>query len=213
LVDNFPDDMERPPIPQWVIGGPGKYHDESIDVENGAERCKTYPLLVISNHPRWRLHAEMDDNAWLREIPTCKIKGPDGYAYEPVWINPSDAEARGIKNGDIVSMYNERGTVLSGAYVTERIRPGAVYQDHGARIDMVVDGPDEYIDRGGANNLICPDHCLSPNTQGQVGSGFLVEIKKADLDALRGKYPESFNKEYDPETGITFNSWVEGGMD
>jgi anaerobic selenocysteine-containing dehydrogenase len=213
LVDNFPDDMERPPIPQWVIGGPGKYHDESIDVENGAERCKTYPLLVISNHPRWRLHAEMDDNAWLREIPTCKIKGPDGYAYEPVWINPSDAEARGIKNGDIVSMYNERGTVLSGAYVTERIRPGAVYQDHGARIDMVVDGPDEYIDRGGANNLICPDHCLSPNTQGQVGSGFLVEIKKADLGALREKYPESFNKEYDPETGITFNSWVEGGMD
>jgi len=209
LLENFPNDEERPPIPKWVIGGPGMYHDESMY----GERCKKYPLLVISNHPRWRIHAEMDDIAWTREIPTCKVKGPDGYMYEPIWIHPSDAAPRGIKSGDIVSMYNERGVVLGGAIVHERIIPGAVYQDHGARIDAIATGPDEYIDRGGANNMICPSHCLSPNTQGQVGSGFLVEVEKTDLNALMAKYPEAFARDYDPEYGLRFNAWVEGGMD
>jgi trimethylamine-N-oxide reductase (cytochrome c) len=47
-------------------------------------------------------------------MPTSKIKGYDGYMYEPLWINPVDAEARGIENGDIVKIYNERGIVLGG---------------------------------------------------------------------------------------------------
>ena len=69
-------------------------------------------LLLMSNHGRWRTHAQNDDITWQREIRTCKIKGWDGYMYEPIWINPKDAEARGIKDGDILKMFNERGTVL-----------------------------------------------------------------------------------------------------
>ena len=45
--------------------------------------------------------------------------GKDGYAYEPVWINPVDAEKLGIVDGDIVEVFNERGTVLGGAYITD----------------------------------------------------------------------------------------------
>jgi trimethylamine-N-oxide reductase (cytochrome c) len=33
----------------------------------------------MSNHPRWRTHAQNDDIVWTREIPTCKVKGYDGY--------------------------------------------------------------------------------------------------------------------------------------
>jgi len=205
LLDNFPEDEERPPVPHWVTGGPGMYHDESMY----GERCKKYSLLCISNHPRWRMHAELDDAAWLREIPTCKIKGPDGYLYEPAWIHPSEAEKRDIKNGDIVSVYNERGVVLCGAYVTERIRSGTCYVDHGSRGDPLT----TRIDRGGNINAITPTHTLSTNTQGQVGSGFLVEVEKADLADLREKYPEAFSREYDPESGLIFNAWVEGGME
>ena len=46
--------------------------------------------------------------------------------YEPLWIQPADAAERGIKDGDIVKVYNERGTVLCGAMVWERIMPGVV---------------------------------------------------------------------------------------
>ena len=70
---------------------------------------KKFPLLVVSNHGRWRVHANLDDVTWIREIPTCKVKGPDGYLYEPLWINPADAAKRGIENGDVVKVFNERG--------------------------------------------------------------------------------------------------------
>ena len=59
-----------------------------------------------------------------------KVKGPDGYLYEPVWLNPKEAASRGIAHGDIVKIFNERGTVLGGAYVTQRLRSGVAYMDH-----------------------------------------------------------------------------------
>jgi trimethylamine-N-oxide reductase (cytochrome c) len=212
LADAFPDDKERGPYPKYMIGGSeneGWNHDESLDVENGAERCKTYPLLIVSNHPRWRHHACCDDNAWLREMPTSKIKGYDGYMYEPLWINPVDAEARGIENGDIVKIYNERGIVLGGAYVTQRIKAGAVYQDHGARIDLITTG----IDRAGSNNLISCTNTVSKNCAGMSTTSFLVEVEKLDprqMEEWRKAYPEAFARAYDLEYGSVFSSWVEG---
>ena len=83
----------------------GRYHEETIGTRAG----KKYPLLVMSNHPRWGVHSQHDDITWLREIETCKVKGPDGYQYHPLWMNPVDAEARGIKKGDVVSIYQRAG--------------------------------------------------------------------------------------------------------
>jgi trimethylamine-N-oxide reductase (cytochrome c) len=108
LAKHFPDDKERPPVPHWIEKG--ESHDERIS----SERAKKYPLLQMSNHGRWRVHAQCDDISWTREAPTCKVKGYDGYMYEPLWINPGDAAKRGIKSGDIVKVFNERGTVLGG---------------------------------------------------------------------------------------------------
>ncbi|MEM2370296.1 MAG: molybdopterin-dependent oxidoreductase, partial [Candidatus Bathyarchaeia archaeon] len=125
LAKHFPDDKERPPMPRYIPYG--ESHQESLQ----HPRSKKYPFLLVSNHPRWRMHAQLDDVAWFREIPTCKVRGPDGYLYEPVWINPADAERLGVKTGDIVKIYNERGAVLGGAYITNRIMSGVVYIDHG----------------------------------------------------------------------------------
>jgi trimethylamine-N-oxide reductase (cytochrome c) len=122
LAERFPNDEERPPVPHWIPEG--VTHQENRE----SKRFRSYSLLLVSNHPRWRVHAEHDDVTWLREIETCKVKGYDGYLYEPIWINPLDALSRGIKNGDIVKIFNERGTILGGAYVTERIISGAVSQ-------------------------------------------------------------------------------------
>jgi len=209
LADSFPDDEERPPLPKWIEKSLS--HDERLS----SKRAKKYPLLLMSNHGRWRTHAQNDDITWTREIPTCKVKGYDGYMYEPVWIHPTDAARRGIRSGDIVKLYNERGTVLGGAIVWERIMPGVVSQDHGARTDMIATGPDEYIDRGGANNLISPENGISQNCWGMATSGYLVEVEKvtmAQMEEWRGKYPEAFEKEYDPAAGLRFNAWVEGDM-
>jgi trimethylamine-N-oxide reductase (cytochrome c) len=199
LAKHFPDDKERPPVPHWIEKG--ESHDERLS----SERAQKYPLLMMSNHGRWRVHAQCDDITWTREAPTCKVKGPDGYMYEPCWINPADASARGIRHGDVVKVYNERGTALGGAYVTERVMPGVVYMDHGARYDPIVPGE---IDRGGAINTITPHNLTSKNATGMVVSSFLVEVERVDLYELKKRYPEAFERKYDPAAGLRLTGWI-----
>jgi trimethylamine-N-oxide reductase (cytochrome c) len=195
LADHFPGDEERPPYPKWIERG--ESHDERLS----GDRAKIYPLLVVSNHPRWRVHSQHDDMQWLREIETCKITGPDGYAYQTAWINPTDAKKHDIKHGDVMKVFNERGAVLLGAYVTERIMPGVIYVDHGARYDPIVPGQ---LDRGGAINTITPRNTTSKNATGMVSGGFLVDVERADVDALRRQYPEAFSRPYDKASGLTY---------
>jgi molybdopterin guanine dinucleotide-containing S/N-oxide reductase-like protein len=193
LAKHFPDDKERPPVPHWIEKG--ESHNEGLS----SERARKYPLLVVSNHGRWRVHANHDDITWTREATTCKVKCADGYMYEPVWIHPTDAAKRNIKSGDIVKLYNERGAVLGGAFVTERIMPGSVYIDHGARYDPIVPGE---LDRGGAINTITPHNITSKNATGMVVSSFLVEVEGVNLEELMKKYPEAFSQPYQAAAGL-----------
>jgi len=211
LAEHFPDDKERPPIPKWIEKS--ETHDERIS----SERAAMFPLLLMSNHGRWRTHAQGDDITWTREAPTCKVLGADGYKYEPAWINPIDAEKRGIKDGDIVKVFNERGVVLCGARVWERVMPGVAYVDHGARHDPLVPGK---VDRGGAINTIAPYGVSSRNAVGQATSGYLVDVQKVtekDYEEWCKIDPEAFDgafkRDYDQASGLRFNAWVEGGID
>jgi len=203
LATHFPFDLERPPIPKWIERG--ETHDERLS----SLRARKYPLLLMSNHPRWRLHAQGDDIPWTKEAVTGKIKGPDGYLYEPVWLHPVEAASRGIKTGDIVKIFNERGIVLGGAYVTERLRPDVAYIDHGARCDWIKMGE---IDRGGAINLISPLGTTSKNAAGQATSGYLVEVAKVTPEEMQGwreAYPEAFERDYCSASGLRFSAWLQ----
>jgi anaerobic selenocysteine-containing dehydrogenase len=202
LAKHFPDDKERPPSPQWIEKS--EMHDERLS----SPRAKQYPLLLISNHGRWRVHAQCDDISWTREAPTCKVLGVDGYKYEPIWLHTSEAAKRDIKHGDIIKIFNERGIVLGGAYVTERLRSGVAYIDHGARADPIIIGK---VDRGGAINTIAPTGTTSKNAVGQATSGYLVEVAKvtgAEWDEWRAANPEAFTRPYDPAAGLRFEAWV-----
>lgn len=204
LAENFPTDMERKPLPQWIEKG--ITHDEA----RSSTRSRLYPLLVISNHGRWRVHSQADDISWTREAPTMKITGPDGYKYEPVWIHTSEAEKRGIKFGDVVKVFNERGITLCAAYVTERINYGVAYIDHGARFDPICD----HIDRGGCINVIAPLGITSKNAAGQATTGYLVDVQKVtgdEWDEWRSKYPDAFARDYDRGAGLCVEAWIEGG--
>ncbi|MDR2673247.1 MAG: molybdopterin-dependent oxidoreductase [Coriobacteriales bacterium] len=201
LAENFPDDKIRGPVAHWIEEGDG--HQERI----GSERAQLYPYLLVSNHPRWRVHAQHDDIPWTREIKTCKVKGPDGYLYEPIWVHPSDAVKHGLADGDVAELYNERGRVLGGVYVTERIMPGVLYQDHGARTDILEYGVGG-LDRGGANNLICPTKTSSKNAAGEVTNGFLVSIRKVDVTELAERYPQAFARAYDPACGLVASARI-----
>ncbi len=66
IKEHFPNDEERPPYPKWVEKS--DLHDERLS----SERAKKYPLLCVSNHGRWRFHANLDDITWHREVETMK---------------------------------------------------------------------------------------------------------------------------------------------
>ena len=206
LATNFPDDKERTPMARWTIGGSkedGWTHDETL----WGERCKDYPLLMVANPARWRVHVQGDDIKWFREIETCKVKGKDGYLYEPGWINPVDAAARGIADGDIVKVFNDRGTILTAARISERVIPGAYMVAKGSRVDPIA----PHLDRGGAANLISPETQVSKNCRGFAVSGYLVEAAKvtdAEMEQWKTDYPDAFARDYDPAIGINYASWV-----
>ena len=99
----------------------------------------------------------------------------------------------------MVSIYNERGTVLAGAYVTERIMPGAVGIDHGAKYDPIVPGE---IDRGGVINTIVPRQL---HLQEHRGHGRLRLPGGGGEDrpggAAGASIPEAFARECHPAAG------------
>ncbi len=198
----MPDDPERPPVPHWIEKS--ESHDERLS----SERAKKYPLLCMSNHGHWRMHAQCDDITANREVETMKIRAADGYQYEPVWMNPAEAEKRGIRHGDVVKVFNERGIVLCAAYVTERLIPQVVYVDHGSRLDPIIPGK---LDRGGCINSITPTSMTSKNSTGMAVSGFLVEVEKVtdeEWAEWKRDWPEAFARKVDHGAGVCLEGWL-----
>jgi len=48
---------------------------------------------------------------------------PTGY----VELNPAEGEKYGLKNGDLVKVSSRRGSIVTKAYLTERVAPGIVF--------------------------------------------------------------------------------------
>src|SRR2546426_3055848 len=51
---------------------------------------------------------------------------------DDVWINPADAAARGLVDGEAVRVFNQRGATMLPACVTDRVAPGVVSIKEGA---------------------------------------------------------------------------------
>lgn len=99
-----------------------------------------------------------------------------------VRICPSDAQLRGIANGDIVKLYNDRAAVLGIAYLTERVRPGVIHAYEGsAKYDPVEPGKPGSIDRGGCVNLLTSDRMMPENAPGFAPNSCLIEISKFEV--------------------------------
>ena len=110
-----------------------------------------------------------------------------------------------VKDGDVVKIFNERGGVLAGAYVSERIMPGVISTDHGAKYDPIVQGE---LDRGGAINVISPANTSSKNTMGMATSGYLAEVVRGNLDELMRQYPEAFKRPFHPTAGPSVGAFL-----
>ena len=145
---------EIPYLPKWI---------EPFESLNHPIAQK-YPYHLISPHPRWRTHSIFNNIAWLRET----------YEQE-VTINASDAAKLGVKTGDTVEVWNDRGKCVVPVYVTERLMPGVVVLFEGAWMDLDKNG----VDRAGNPDFLTLDE---PSPAGAFAyNNAMVQIKKTDL--------------------------------
>ena len=52
-------------------------------------------------------------------------------------MHPTDAAARGIEHGDVIRVFNERGSLLAGVIVSDQVRPQVVQLSTGAWFDPI----------------------------------------------------------------------------
>ncbi len=96
---------EIPAVPKYIQEWESPFGPEA----------REYPLQAIGHHTLHRVHSTHDNNDWLEEA-----------FPQVVYINPLDAKARRIRDGELVRVYNARGVMVLPCRVTPRILPGVV---------------------------------------------------------------------------------------
>jgi anaerobic dimethyl sulfoxide reductase subunit A len=124
-----------------------------------------YPLQLIGWHTKRRTHSIHDKNPRLEKADPQRL-----------WVNPADAEERGLRDGDLAEVFNGRGILRIPVYVTERIIPGAVALAQGAWYEPDSTG----ADRAGSINVLTSQR-PTPLARGNPQHTNLVEARKVFL--------------------------------
>jgi anaerobic dimethyl sulfoxide reductase subunit A len=148
-------------IPEWENPFPENANGSSV---SGEHSQKQYPLQAIGHHSLARVHSTHDNNDWLQEAFPQRI-----------FINPLDAAARYINDGDLVRVWNERGELLIHARLTLRILPGVVDIPQGAWWNPDPEG----IDHGGCINVLT-SHRWTPLAFGSTQHTIMVQVEKSN---------------------------------
>lgn len=140
----------------------------------GAELSQRFPLHMISIQPGDRLHSQMD--------ATPSVQASKTAGRETLWMHPDDASPRGIADGDVIEVSNERGRMLAGVRLTDGVSRRVVLIATGAWFDPGFGKAWQPFDRAGNPNVLTLDIGTSSLTQGPNAMSCLVEIHKAAVD-------------------------------
>jgi len=145
-----------PPHPTWI---------EPYE-RQGTAAADAHPFHLVSNQPTTRLHSQFDHAESSR---VAKVQG-----REPVRLHPTDAAARGVSDGDVVRIFNDRGAVLAGVIVSDELREGIVQLATGAWYDP----DDNGMCKHGNPNVLTRDKGTSQLGQGTTAHTCLVNFEK-----------------------------------
>lgn len=143
----------------------------------GSTKTSQYPLHLISDQPYTKLHSQLDHAAYSQ---ANKIDG-----REPLTLSRVDAQARGLKAGDVVRVFNDRGTCLAGLRISDDLRAGVARLSTGAWFDPTqwrASGPGNVEQHGNPNTLTL-DIAASRLSQGCIAQTCLVEVERCTSDA------------------------------
>ena len=148
-------DMKNPDIPATP-------HYVPVAEGPGGELAAAYPLQLIGWKTKARDNSSYFTHPWLVQTQDTEL-----------WINPIDAEARGIADGDEVKVLNDRGAMKIPAKVTTRIVPGCVAAPTGSWYSPDAEG----VDQNGCVNVLTSSARTSM-THGNTQHTNLVEVAK-----------------------------------
>ncbi|SMY32507.1 Trimethylamine-N-oxide reductase precursor [Photobacterium malacitanum] len=149
---------------------------EKEERSHGGPKSNQFPFWLQSCHPNKRLHSQMCDSEKYRN--TYAVKD-----HEPVYINPDDAKKKGIKDGDIVRVFNDRGQLLAGAVLSEDYPTGVIRIYEGAWFGPL-NNDIGAIDTYGDPNTVTIDIPTSQLAQATSANTVVVDIEK-----FTGKVP------------------------
>ena len=163
------DDPDRPPLNRYMP----TYEDPKRNPELAG-----FPLKLLTPHTRYAFHVMGDDEGSsvndIREHRVLK----DGRYYLVARISGPDAEARGIRDDDLVRLWNRRGSVVCAAHVTHRIQPGIVSAYAGSAQYQPVGEPGRSTDLGGCVNMLCPSESITKKGHGIKPNTVLVQVER-----------------------------------
>lgn len=154
-----------PPMPTWLE--PDEY------LGNGDPD----DLHVVSPHPYNRIHSQFAQSNLRHEL---NIED-----REFLLINEKDALERGISDGDLVELYNDRGAVIVGARVSGDIMRGVVSLYEGAWLSFDSKGRCN----SGAINVLTSSRRSSGLSQATTANTCLAKLRPAtDVDGPNMAY-------------------------
>ncbi len=129
-----------------------------------------FPLHLISNQPKTKLHSQLDHGSYCR---AAKIN-----QREPIMLHPEEATARNLTGGDIVRVFNRRGACLGAVVIDDQVMPGVVQMSTGAWYDPQEPGNPGSLCKHGNPNMLTLDVGTSQLAQGPIAHTCLVEIER-----------------------------------
>ncbi len=168
-LKRFGQDPERPPVNEYIPSWEGRRTTELL---------KRYPLQLISPHPRFSFHTLGDGkDSVVNDIRDHRVL-VDGHYYWVARLHPADASARGIDEGDLIRLFNDRGAVICVARLTERVVRGVVHSyESSANYDPIGE-PGASPDRGGCVNVLTPKRHISARTSASAPNSCLIEVAR-----------------------------------
>jgi len=164
-------DPERPAMgPQYIPSWEG---------HATADLYAKYPLQLVSPHPKFSFHTMGDaKDSWMNEVKDHRILKDDGNHYWIMRINTKDAARRSIGDGDLVRAFNDRGSVILAAQVTERVPPGTVHSYESCADYLPLGEPGRSPDIAGCVNILTPKRHITPTSIGMANNSCLVELER-----------------------------------
>ena len=138
----------------------------------GSKKAERYPLHMLSDQPTDKLHSQLDHSPHAK---ATKVKG-----RQPITMHPDDAKARGLADGDLVRVFNDRGACLAAVRTSDRIRRGVVRLSTGAWFDPEDSGSNTPLEKHGNPNALTLDIGASKLSQGCIAQTCLVEVERFD---------------------------------